>query len=205
MKNFILNWSFIILVSSFIFLSACKKEDAGLVQIEMIKDIYFTINIDTNTYTSYGYRIKNDSYYTNGQYAKMHNIVDSGGVSHSELHIEVKKFVKGGIGYAYRLPNSIFLELGNVALDAIISKKDIDHIGTYEVRVGDDYRNIVKVGNEEMYIDKSSLSFNINRELPLTWQTNIVEGNFYCLLFNLQDRNKLIPASGSFRLVVIIF
>jgi hypothetical protein len=205
MKNFNLNCSFIILVTSFIFLSACKKEDAGLVQIEMIKDIYFTINIGTNTYTSYGYRNKKYSLDKAGQYTKMYNIADSGGVSHSELTIEVKKFVKGGIGYAYGLPNYIFLELGDVALDAIISKKDIGHIGTYEVRVGDEYRNIVKVGNEEMYIDKSSLSFNINKELPLTWRTNIVEGNFYCLLFNLQDRNKLIPASGSFRLVNYIF
>lgn len=205
MKNFNLNCSFIILVSSFIFLSACKKEDAGLVQIEMIKDIYFTINIGTNTYSSYGYQIRNYSYYTNGQYAKMFNTIDSGGVSHSELRIEVKKFVKGGTSNGYNLPNYIFLELGNVALDAIISKKDIGHLGTYQVRVGDESMNIVNVGNEDMYIDKSSLSFNINRELPLYLNTNIVEGNFYCLLYNLQDRNKLIPASGSFRLVGTFF
>ncbi len=180
---------FVILV-----ISGCTKglfDDSKNYKLD--KEIFFTLQTATDTYTTYGYSYHKNGTTYDGPEINITRDADSSTPAQTDLTLVVVEAIIDGYD------NSIIFAMGDAYAGWFMSKPGNDITGTYDRLVGPDDANMFRILNrtKEYYVSKQGFSFTITKE-DFLHNRQTLSGTFTCNLLLNSNPAISVPASGSF-------
>jgi hypothetical protein len=172
------------------------------------QEVFFTIQEGSTSYSSNGYYDPNHFQEFGGQSISFQKGLDSTGAPVVNIGISLTNVFTYGGGGLFGSTAPTTLILGNCQGVISMTKPGNELTGDYHILLGNVYDNqisgILSNQNQEKFgVDSLDLSLNITRQGQSSKGHDIVEGNFSFSLFPYTDWSKRIPATGTFRLLVI--
>jgi hypothetical protein len=174
-------------------MTGCSKDEPPSKEIfDLNKDIFFTINLDGKTYTSYGYHMKDPAYPQYGEGQTIYPYAIKGPSGEDSIGIEI---VISSKTYVYDQ------SVGNCNVHFFLVKPGRDTDGVY--RQLWQFQNkssfFIDDGKTGYLLDSTGVEFNVSYSgygaLGGPWAS----GNFTCKLYKDNPAQK-VTATGSFRL-----
>lgn len=160
---------------------------------ELDKSVYFTINIEGISHTSYAYHLKSGGGYYLFPLVYNNRFEDSSGSKTQYLNFSVAAQVS--------LPEAF--KLGTCNADFTI-KHQGDILGTYTALNEGTTKNQIWIHNGKTYnIDTSGLEFTISNVSYGYLGFRFIEGSFRCNLKETSGNGAIVPADGKFRMMTL--